>query len=94
MNWLLGERGWLKHLELTAIGAIALAGLGVMIGQSAERYADNQAQAVAQADAAAPASGSQGRNAPVFNAIDYATTGSVKGQTVLLSPCTGQETGR
>ena len=28
---------------------------------------------------------------PSFNTIDYATTGSVKGQVVVLDPCTGRQ---
>jgi hypothetical protein len=28
---------------------------------------------------------------PNFNAIDYATTGSIRGQVVVLDPCTGSQ---
>ena len=27
---------------------------------------------------------------PNFNTIDFATTGSIKGQTIVISPCTGE----
>jgi len=30
---------------------------------------------------------------PNFNTIDFATTGSIKGQTIVISPCTGKEVG-
>lgn len=85
MDQWFGLRGWLKQIEFTVIAAIAIAAACVMIGQSAERYADSEASAVADATPQ-----SNGKNTPNFNAIDYATTGSVKGQTVVLSPCAGQ----
>lgn len=91
MDWRFGERRWLKHLEFTVVAAIAIAAACVMIGQSAERYAETAADPIAVAADANPApTRPQDRNAPVFNAIDYATTGSVKGQTVVISPCGAQ----
>ncbi|HEY1941865.1 MAG TPA: hypothetical protein VGH40_07040 [Roseiarcus sp.] len=89
MNWRFNERGWVKQIEFTAVAAIAMAVACVLIGQTAERYAAGATQAVAQADAKSQSSAS-GKSAPVFNAIDYATTGSLKGQTVVLSPCETQ----
>jgi UDP-N-acetylmuramoylalanine-D-glutamate ligase len=83
MNWRFDGRGWLKHLEFTAIVAIVTAIACVMIGQSAERYASNAGEAVAQSQPA-------DKNSPAFNAIDYATTGSIKGRSVVLSPCAAE----
>lgn len=89
MDWRFKERGWAKQIEFTAIAAIAMAIACILIGQTAERYAADTTQAIAQADAKSPSAAS-GKNAPVFNAIDYATTGALKGQTVVLSPCEAQ----
>ena len=88
MNLRFDERGWLRHLEFTAVAAMATVVLCVMIGQSAERYAENAAAPETQAVAIAQSSAAPNKNAPVFNAIDYPTTGSLKGQTVIISPCT------
>jgi hypothetical protein len=87
MNWRFDERGWLKQLEFTAIVAIATALACVMIGETAERYAaSSPSDAVAQSQPNSQAA----KNAPAFNAIDYATTGSIKGQSVILSPCAAE----
>ena len=91
MNWRSDEHSWLRRLEFPAIGAVAIAIISLMIGQSAERYADTENQAGAQSDAIADSSD---KSAPAFNAIDYTTTGSIKGQTVVLSPCNGQQSPR
>jgi hypothetical protein len=94
MNWGFDARGWLKRFEFTAIAAMAIAGACVMIGQSAERYAESASEPIAVSEANSQTPEPQSKSAPVFNAIDYATTGSVKGQTVVLSPCTGQPAAR
>ena len=94
MNWRSNERNWLKRLEFPAIGAAAIAIVSIMLGQSAERYADTETEVAAQGDATAPSPDSSDKNAPTFNAIDYTTTGSIKGQTVVLSPCGGQQSPR
>jgi len=43
IDWL----DWLKRLEFTTVAALAIAGLCLMIGQSAERYADATTTAAA-----------------------------------------------
>ena len=51
MNWRSDEHSWLKRLEFPAIGAVAIAIISLMIGQSAERYADTETEVAAQSDA-------------------------------------------
>ena len=80
IDWL----GWLKRLEFTTVAALAIAGLCLMIGQSAERYADATTAAARLAAREAPA---DGQSAARFNAIDYSATGSVKGRVNAVSPC-------
>ncbi|MGD0641964.1 MAG: hypothetical protein ABSC22_14550 [Roseiarcus sp.] len=83
MNWDFDRFGWIKNLEFTAIAAIAIAIACVMVGQGAERYAaDASPSQVALSDPPA---------APIFNTIDYATTGSIKGQSVVVTPCGSQK---
>jgi len=94
MNWGSELRGWFKHIEITAIVATVIAVASLMLGQSAERYAETESQMVAQAGATEQTAGSHDKHAPGFNAIDYGTTGSIKGQTVVLSRCTGQQSPR
>ena len=89
MNWRFNQHGWIRQIEFTAAAAIAMALICIAIGQTAERYAADTTAALAQADSKLQ-SLAPGKNTPVFNAIDYATTGSVKGQTVVLSPCETQ----
>ena len=80
IDWL----GWLKRLEFAAVAAMAIAGLCLMIGQSAERYADASTAAAARLAAHAnPASR--------FNDIDYSATGTVKSQIPAASPCKAQD---
>jgi hypothetical protein len=87
--------GWVRRLEFTAAAAIAIAVACVMIGQGAERYAASEPPpVVAVSDPGDGAPKAVAHNAPIFNTIDYATTGSIKGQTVVISPCTGEETQR
>ncbi len=89
MDWRFNERGWARQIEFAAVAAIAIAVACVLIGQTAERYAQNVTSAVAQVDAK-PKDAASGETTPVFNAIDYATTGSVKSSTAVLSPCEAQ----
>ena len=79
IDWL----DWLKRLEFTTVAALAIAGLCLMIGQSAERYAD----ATAAARLAAREAPGDGPSAARSNMIDYSATGSVKGRAVAASPC-------
>ena len=92
MNWRLGELGWLKQIEFTAVIAAAIALACVMIGQGAERYAANATGS--EIALANPKSTRGSGQAPAFNAIDYSTTGAIKGQTVIISPCTIQDVRR
>jgi hypothetical protein len=92
MNWRFGELGWLKQIEFTAVVAVAIALACVMIGQGAERFAASATSSeVALADGKAVGGSGHG---PAFNAIDYSTTGAIKGQTVIISPCTIQDVRR
>lgn len=80
IDWL----DWLKRLEFTTVAALAIAGLCLMIGQSAERYADATTTAARLAAREAPA---DGQSAARSNMIDYSATGSIKGRAVAASPC-------
>ncbi|MGO4872339.1 MAG: hypothetical protein ACLPGW_17315 [Roseiarcus sp.] len=87
MNWTFDWFGWIKKLEFTAIAAAAIAIACVMIGQGAERYAaEASSSRVALSDPHAAT-----RASPVFNTVDYATTGSINGQTVVIAPCASQK---
>ncbi len=78
---------------LRNIGSIAASAGGItllclLVGTTAEQYVA----------ITAPVSGPEVLAAaapkPQFNTIDFATTGSIKGgQTVVISPCTGQKIG-
>jgi hypothetical protein len=81
IDWL----GWLKRLEFATVGALAIAGLCLMIGQSAERYAD--AKTAAAALLAAREASVGGQSAVRFTGIDYSATGSIKGPVGAASPC-------
>ena len=94
MKWRSDEGSWLRRVEFPAIVALVIAVASVMLGQSAERYANADTQIAAQADPAAQTASLGDKSGPAFSAIDYATTGSIKGQSVILSPCTGQQSPR
>ena len=81
IDWL----GWLRKLEFTTVAAIAIAGLCLMIGQSAERYADaTTAEAARLAAREAPANG---QTTARFNEIDYSATGALRGRIQAATPC-------
>ena len=82
IDWL----GWLKRLEFATVGALAIVGLCLMIGQSAERYADATTSSAARLLAAREAT-ADGQSAARFDGIDYSATGSVKGRVAAASPC-------
>ena len=83
IDWL----GWLKRLEFTAVAALAIAGLCLLIGQSAERYRRCD-HGLRRSPGGARVGNRGAIRGERFNAIDYATTGSIKGGTVVLaSPC-------
>lgn len=76
---------WLRRLEFATVGALAIAGLCLMIGQSAERYAD--ATTAAAARLAAREASTDGRSAAHFGGVDYSATGSIKAPVSAASPC-------
>ena len=69
-----------KTLGFVATWAVGLTLLCLVIGEGAQRFVDI-------AVPAAPQVASAQTKKPIFNAIDYASTGSIRGQTVILSPC-------
>ena len=75
-------------VEYFAVGAGLIAMLALFVGYTAQQLASNgDLPTIAflysdQYVVTKPRS-------PTFNAIDYATTGSIKGQVVVLDPCTG-----
>jgi hypothetical protein len=77
-------------MEKAAVGAL-IATLGAyFVGHSVERYAvDGELPSLAflEPGLSAPAKS----KSPRFNSIDLSTTGSIKGQVIVLDPCTGQE---
>jgi len=66
-----------RRLEFLGATALAITLACLFLGQAAERYADR---------AAAPAT-ETAKLRPNFNAIDYATTASIKGGMVIIGPC-------
>jgi hypothetical protein len=69
-------------LGFAMISAAGLTLLCVAIGQGASEFANLTSP---QRDLIADAAG-KGKS-PAFNAIDLSTTGSIKGQPILISPC-------
>ncbi len=95
MNWRAGVSGLMQRLEFAGATAAAITLICLIVGQSAERYVEGAAPvavAVADPNPGAPRPGT--RAVPIFNAIDYATTGAIKGQSVVISPCGSQNVGR
>ena len=76
IDWL----GWLRKLEFTTVAALAIAGLCLMIGQSAERYADATAAESARLLA-------NRQTIARFDGIDYSATGALKGRIQAAAPC-------
>ncbi len=73
IDWL----GWLRRLEFATVAALAIAGLCLMIGQSAERFAD--ATTASAARLAARQTPADGQSAARFDGIDYSAIGSIEG---------------
>jgi hypothetical protein len=67
----------LRRLEFAGVAAAAATLLCLFVGQEAQQYA---AQLTPPATETA-------KIKPRFNAIDYATTASIKGGTVVIGPC-------
>jgi hypothetical protein len=66
-----------RRLELVSVSAFAVTLGCLFLGQAAQRYA-------MQLQTPAP---QVAKTKPVFNAIDYATTGAIKNATVIIGPC-------
>ena len=75
-----------RMVGFAAIGAVVISAVCVLIGEGAAQYVGLNPAQIAEGDAAKTAR-------PNFNTIDFATTGSIKGQTIVISPCTGKEVG-
>jgi hypothetical protein len=69
-----------RRLEFAGIAALAISLACLFVGQSVEQFADRIAAPQVEI-AKAP---------PHFNAIDYATTATIKGGTVVIGPCDTQ----
>jgi hypothetical protein len=83
VDWL----GWLRRLEFTAVAAIAIAGLCVVLGQDAARFAEidgPNSTRLAGRDTPGQAANPL---ASRLSVIDYATTGAIKGHPVVVLPC-------
>jgi hypothetical protein len=79
-----------RTIGFAAAGAAVITAVCVLVGQGAAQFVGldgpTNGASIASGDAAKTAR-------PNFNTIDFATTGSIKGQTVVISPCTGQPVG-
>ena len=61
----------------------------VLVGQTAAQYAGLLSPSTGSELASAGAAKSA---PPNFSAIDYSSTGAVKGETIVINPCTGAQT--
>ncbi len=85
IDWL----GWLRRLEFATVASLGIAGFCLMVGQSAERYAD--ATTASATRLAARQTPPDGGSTARFNVIDYGATGSINRPAVAVSPCRTQE---
>jgi hypothetical protein len=78
-----------RIVGFAAIWAAVIAVTCVLIGEGAAQYSSlNPPTSGGQV-----ACGSSAETArPNFNTIDFATTGSINDQTIVVSPCTGEPT--
>lgn len=77
-------------VEYFAVGAALVAALAWFVGYSAQQLAsDGDLPTIAFLSSDQYVA--KKSRAPSFNAIDYATTGSVKGQAIVLDPCTERQ---
>ena len=75
-------------VEFVAVGAVFVAAAVLFIGYSAQQVSgDLPTIAFLSPDQYV----AKKTKAPSFNSIDYTAVGSVKGQTVVLDPCTGRQ---
>jgi hypothetical protein len=87
--------GFWKHrsgsaVEFFAVGGVLVAAAALFVGYSAQELArDGDLPTIAFLSPDQYVA--KKSKAPSFNAIDYTATGSVKGQTIVLDPCTGRQ---
>jgi hypothetical protein len=77
-------------LEKYAIGGLVATLSAFFIGHAAEQYANNGELPSLAFLEPGLSSAAKSKSAK-FNSVDFATTGSIKGQVVVLDPCTGQQ---
>lgn len=78
-----------RNIGFAATWAAAITLICVIVGQTAQKYAldsSTNAPIVASTEAAKT-------SRPQFNVIDYATTGAIKGQTIVIGPCVNEKPG-
>jgi hypothetical protein len=75
-------------VEFFAVGGVLVAAAALFVGYSAQELA-RQGDLPTIAFLSPDQYVAKKSRAPSFNAIDYGATGSVKGQTIILDPCTG-----
>jgi hypothetical protein len=79
-----------RMIGFAAAWAAAISVACVLIGETAAQYVGlNAPTNGAEIASEGPAKLAR----PNFNTIDFATTGSIKGQTIVISPCTGEPIG-
>ena len=76
-----------RIVGFAATAAVVISVACVLIGEGAAQYVGLNTGAGGQFAANDAAKTAR----PNFNTIDFATTGSIKGQTIVISPCTGKE---
>jgi hypothetical protein len=87
--------GFWKHksgsaVEFFAVGGVLVAAAALFVGYSAQELArDGDLPTIAFLSPDQYVA--KKSKAPSFNAIDYTATGSLKGQTIVLDPCTGRQ---
>ena len=76
-------------IEKYVVGAMVATLGAFFVGQAVEQYASN-GDLPSLAFLEPGFAGAKSKSAK-FNAVDLATTGSIKGQVIVLDPCTGQQ---
>jgi hypothetical protein len=71
------KRAMWRRLELAGVAGLSATLLGLFLGQTVEQFVAQAPQPIVEAV----------KMQPRFNAIDYATTASIKGGTVVIGPC-------
>ena len=71
-----------RMIGLAAMWAAAITVVCTLVGQSAVQFASM---------AASPNGGPLASARPDFRAIDFGATGSIKGQAIVINPCTGKQ---